>query len=264
MIAESSQAPAARTGLAGLVRLAAATGVRLGGTAVRGTMATTVGLARDVSSGEPLAEIVDRRVESVRSGVVRALGLAGYEGPPLPATALERDDASMSDLRAAGDELLRRLPDPAAQVQQHPAFAGILRELLPDEARILRFMALAGPQPAIDVRTRTPLGVGSELIAGGINLVAEMAGCARPERNQEYLANLDRLGMIYFSDERVEDPRRYSLVEAQPVASAAMSRARKSTTVYRSIRISRFGLQFCGVCFTLDGYDAGGWLEDVR
>jgi hypothetical protein len=91
-----------------------------------------------------------------------------------------------------------------------------------------------------------------------------MAGCAHPDRNQEYLANLDRLGMICFSNEQVEDPRRYSFVEAQPVASAAMARAKKATTVYRSICITQFGLQFCDVCFTLDGYDAGGWLKDVR
>jgi len=70
--------------------------------------------------------------------------------------------------------------------------------------------------------------------------------------------------MIFFSEEQVEDPRRYSFVEAQPVAAAAMARARKTITVYRSIQISQFGLQFCDVCFTLDGYDAGGWLNDVR
>jgi hypothetical protein len=255
--------PRKRTGAVGLVRLATVTTVRITAATVRGSLASTVDLARDVSSGEPMAEVVDRRVEAVRSGLVRVLGLAGHDFPP--ALPVRPGETEATDLRAVGDELLRRLSDPAAQAPGgHPAFARILGELLPDEARILRFMALAGPQPAIDVRTRTPLGVGSELIAGGINLVAQMAGCADPERDQEYLANLDRLGMIYFCDEQVADPRRYSFVEAQPVTSAAMARVRKSTTVYRSIRISRFGLQFCEVCFTLDGYDAGGWLEDVR
>jgi hypothetical protein len=242
----------------GLVRLAASAPLRAGGAVVRGSVTATAGLVREVSSGDPITEIVERQVEAVRSRLVRALGIDDL-APPAPAlTRGEPGRVPVADLRAQGDELLRRLPDPAPSDREgYPAFARILRELLPDEARILRFMALAGPQPAIDVRTRTRLGTRSELIAGGINLVAQMAGCAQPDRDQEYLANLERLGMICFSAEQVEDPRRYSLVEAQPAASAAMSRARKAATVCRSIRMTRFGLEFCDVCFTLDGRDAG-------
>jgi len=251
------------TGVTGLAHLAVTTTVRVTGAAVRGTVTVGVDLVREVVSGQPVTEIADRHVEALRSAVVRVLGLNGHV--PLPPAPIERDEPTPQDLRALGDALLRKLSDPERRSRkEHPAFARILRELLPDEARILRFMALAGPQPAIDVRTKTPLGVGSELIASGINLVAEMSGCAHPDRNQQYLANLDRLGMLRFSEEQVEDPRRYSFVEAQPVAAAAMARAKKTITVYRSIGITQFGLQFCDVCFTLDGYDAGGWLKDVR
>jgi hypothetical protein len=250
------------SGAVGLVRFAASTSMRMTAWAVRGTVAASTGLIRDVASGEPITEIMDRHAETVRYHVVRALNL--QNGQPV-VVRVQHDGSSLADLREQGDELLRQLGDPNVEPRnEHPAFARILRELTPDEARILRFMALAGPQPAIDVRTRTPLGVGSELIASGINLVAEMSGATYPDRNQQYLANLDRLGMISFSEEQVEDPRRYSFVEAQPVAAAAMARARRTVTVYRSIEITQFGLQFAHVCFTLDGYDAGGWLKDVR
>jgi hypothetical protein len=257
--------PRSYSGATGLVRFAASSTLRVSSWAVKGTWNASTELLRDVTSGQPITEIVDRQIETVRYRVVRALGLQS-QGPNQPVVVqVHRDGPSLRDLREQGDDLLRQLGDPQARPRnEHPAFAQILRELMPDEARILRFMALAGPQPVIDVRTRTPLGVGSELIASGINLVAEMAGSTYPERNQQYLANLVRLGMIFFSEEQVEDPRRYSFVEAQPVAAAAMARARKTITVYRSIRISQFGLQFCDVCFTLDGYDAGGWLNDVR
>jgi Abortive infection alpha len=253
------------SGATGLVRFAVGTTWRVSTGVVRGTVAASTGLVRDVVAGEPITGIVDRQIETVRFRVVRALGLQP-QGSQHPLVVRVRSDApSLADLREQGDELLRQVGDPPARPHnEHPAFSRILRELMPDEARILRFLALAGPQPAIDVRTKTPLGVGSELIAGGINLVAEMAGSTYPERNQEYLANLERLGMIAFSTDQVEDPRRYSFVEAQPVAAAAMARAKRTTTVYRSIRITQFGLQFCNVCFTLDGYDAGGWVKDVR
>ena len=37
-----------------------------------------------------------------------------------------------------------------------------------------------------------------------------------------------------------------------------VAQAKGAATVYRSIYLSLFGKQFCDVCFTLDGYDAGG------
>ncbi|MGQ0625627.1 MAG: Abi-alpha family protein [Sporichthyaceae bacterium] len=256
-------------GVGGLVRFAAGTGVRISAWAVHGTVTAATDLVRQVASGEPVTDIVDRQVEIVRSTVVKALALNNTPLPSVITSSAVRvanaaDEVTPAQLREQGDSLLRHVGTHGGGRTEHPAFPRILRELLPDEARIIRFMALAGPQPAIDVRTKTPLGVGSELIAIGLNLVAEMSGCTYPERNPQYLANLDRLGMICFSDEQVEDPRRYSFIEAQPAASAAMERAKKTMSVYRSVHITQFGLQFAQSCFTLDGYDAGGWLKDVR
>ena len=94
----------------------------------------------------------------------------------------------------------------------------------PDEARILRFLAVAGPQPAIDIRTKTPFGVGSERLAGGINLIAEMAGCTWPKRDRHYLANLNRLGLVRFSEEPVTD-RRTSAAQIATVASNPVYRS---------------------------------------
>jgi hypothetical protein len=256
-------------GAIGLAKFGAVASLHVATWATANTMKQATDLVRDINSGEPITEIVDARLESARSTMWRFLRLERLTPPAMaPAvspTARSRTSASLRDLRDQGDDLLRRIGDPGARPQnEHPAFSRMLDELVPDEARILRFMALAGPQPVIDVRTKTPLGVGSELIAGGINLVAEMAGSTYPDRNQQYLANLTRLGMIAFSEEQVEDPRRYSFIEAQPVAAAAMARAKRAHTVYRSIGITQFGQQFCEVCFTLDGYDAGGWVRDVR
>ena len=252
-------------GFSGLARFGASSLWRALGWAAKGTVESGRGLVKEVSSGEPILDIVDHRVEAARSAAQRALGI-GEVREDSDLTELSGRHTSYRNLRAAGDHLLRLSLDTESQPRdEHPAFARILEELAPDEARILRFMALSGPQPAIDVRTKTPFMVGSERIAGGINMIADMAGCTYPDRNQQYLANLNRLGMIRFSEEQVEDPRRYSFLEAQPVTMDAMARTKKARTVYRSIYLSLFGRQFCEVCFTLDdGYDAGGWIHDVR
>jgi len=179
------------------------------------------------------------------------------------ARSQRRDSAEA--LRERGDAILDS--SHIAKVQPydvHPSFSGILDELTPDEARILRFLAVAGPQPMIDVRTKTLFQLGSELLGSGINMVAEMAGCRWPNLDQHYFANLNRLGLVRLSSEPVADYRRYALIEVQIPALDALAKAKKSITVYRSIFLSEFGSQFVEMCLDTTGYHAGGWEHDER
>lgn len=172
---------------------------------------------------------------------------------------------SDADLRRHGDELIAKSQKPTGkQNQRHPAFDQILNELAPDEVRMLRFLAVAGIQPSIDIRTKTMFQVGSERLVSGVNMIADMAGCRWPESDQRYLANLNRLGLVRFSSEPVADYRRYALLEVQPRALEVTETVAKTISVYRSIYLSEFGAQFCKVCIDTDGYNAGGWATDER
>ena len=62
-------------------------------------------------------------------------------------------DSSPEALRAYGEELLRRSADVELSDDSHPAYARILEQLAPDEARVLRLLATVGDQPAVDVRS---------------------------------------------------------------------------------------------------------------
>jgi hypothetical protein len=158
-----------------------------------------------------------------------------------------------SSLRERGAELLRRSADVRIADDTHPAYERILGDLAPDEGRILRLLASEGPQPAVDVRTARPLNIGSRLVAPGLSMIAEQAGCRHRDRTHAYLNNLYRLGLIWFSRERLEDPRRYQLLEAQPDVVGAMRQAGRATTMRRSIHLTPFGEDFCQVCLPLDG-----------
>jgi hypothetical protein len=172
---------------------------------------------------------------------------------------------SDADLRHWGDELIAKSQKPTRkQAHRHPAFGQILNELAPDEVRMLRFLAVAGTQPSIDIRTKTMFQVGSERLVSGVNMIADMAGCRWPEADQRYLANLNRLGLVRFSSEPVADYRRYALLEVQPRALEVTEAIPKTISVYRSIYLSEFGKQFCEVCIDTDGYNAGGWATDER
>jgi hypothetical protein len=248
----------------GVVRVAGAVVWRAVTSITKGSVGAVNELAREIQAGEPITHIVDHQVALAQSVVLHALGIENGQGAQAPNWGPRRI-ASERDLRSVGSAMLKGSWQSASQPRtEHPSFALMLQSLTPDEARILRFLAVAGPQPAIDIRTKTPFGVGSERLAGGINLIAEMSGCTWPERDRHYLANLNRLGLVRFSEEPVTDRRRYAFVEAQPKATEPMERAKKARTIYRSIYLSLFGQQFCEICFDLEGYDAGGWASDDR
>lgn len=255
--------PGIPTDLVGLARIAGLSLRHIVGAVTKGAVHTATDLVDDIRAEKPMSRIIDERVDVLRRTALTALGLTatatGVYGPTEPGAVAE-------DLKAMGDAMITEGWDSAQQPRDvHPSFVPILHDLTPDEARILRFLAVAGPQPAIDIRTRTPFGIGSQRLADGINMIAYMAGCAIPDRDHHYLGNLSRLGLVRFSTEPVADFRRYAFLEAQPSAQAAYKQVHmRAISQYRSIYLSVFGRQFCEACFVLDGYTGGGWAADDR
>jgi hypothetical protein len=243
------------------------------GTVVRGSqwaVGTTYEVTREITQaaldGESSAEIAERTGNALRSIARSALGvtegsvreIVSYvptsNGPtsqqPLAVGPYLRS-ASTEELRRRGDALLARSADVYFTEDVHPAYDRILDELAPDEARILRFMALNGAQPAVDVRTNRPLGIGSELVQGDLTSVPEQAGVRYPDRARSYLINLNRLGLTLTSDDPVVLSR-YMVLEVQPVVEAALKKAGRAPKIVRkSLRLTEFGEDFCRTCFTI-------------
>lgn len=159
--------------------------------------------------------------------------------------------ATPDELRTSGDRLIALSAEPAgADDGAHPAFEHILRQLTPDEVRILRLLFSDGAQPAIDVRTNRPFGVGAETVAAGLSMISEVAGSRHHDRIASYLGNLHRLGLIWFSKEQVA-VQKYELLQVQPhVLEAMSSGGRYAKTVRRRIEITPFGRDFYRTCFS--------------
>jgi Abortive infection alpha len=230
-------------GAAGLLRIAASSGLSTAQWLMNRTVQTGSRVARGIAAGEPAARIVNDLGAELRSAARETLGIP--DDPPPP------PQPSTEDLRARGAELLRQSADVHFVEGTHPAYARILDELTPDEARILRLLALEGPQPMVDVRTNRPLGVGSELIEAGLSMIGRQAGIRNLSRTNAHLNNLFRLGLIWFSPEEVE-PERYQLIEVQPEVQTAMTKAgRGPKTIRRSIHLTPFGQDFTHSCLPL-------------
>jgi hypothetical protein len=172
--------------------------------------------------------------------------------PELPDKVAGSNGREPETLEERGEALLRKSSDVRYEYDNHPAYDRILSELAPDEARILRLLLLSGPQPSVDVRTGGPIGmVSSRLIAPGLNMIGARAGCRYVDRIPQYLNNLFRLGLIWFSGETLRDPLPYQVVEAQPEVLAAMKSVRMAKIVRRSIHLTPFGEDFCRVALNL-------------
>ena len=202
-------------------------------------------------------------IRGLRWGADVAQDLLGISGDEEPAASEpRREQTSARALRERGAELLRLSADINYEEDSHPAYARILDVMAPDEARILRLLMENGAQPAVDVRSGGPLGVGvvaTELIAPGLTMIGAEAGCRHLDRVPAYLNNLYRLGLIWFSREQVGDHLRYQVLEAQPEVIEAMDEAgRGARTTRRSIHLTPFGVDFCALCIppTTTEFDA--------
>jgi hypothetical protein len=234
--------------LPGVARLAAGMWVR---TAVWG-VETGARVVRALIPGEAIQIVED----GVRSRARDLLGVEEIDDRVrglMPAGQIGAGhlDGSKS-LRARGAELLRQSADVSEEEQIHPAYARILTELAPDEARVLRLLALHGPQPTVDVRAANLIGVGSQLVAQGLNMMGTEAGLRHPARVPQYLNNLDRLGLIWFSHDALDDPQRYQVLEAQPDTMEAIEKAGRARTVHRSVRLTAFGEDFVKVVLPVE------------
>ena len=251
--------PSFRDALPGLARIYASSWWNTAEWTVETTVRSSVRLARAAMGRESASELFDDTAADVRAYARRMLEILDREGRAGGVSELLRDDGvaaerttdSTTSLRAQGEELLRRSADVDYDEEAHPAYERILAELAPDEARILRLLVLAGPQPSVDIRAGFPLV--SDLVAPGRNMIGADAGVRYTERVPAYLNNLSRLGLIWFSREPVRDRLRYQVVEAQPdVLEALRKGGRTARTVRRSILLTPFGEDFCETCLPLD------------
>jgi hypothetical protein len=249
-----------------LARLAVSAWWRLTGLSVEALVSAWTRAVRGAMNGESPTQIIQGTEAELREYLRRVLGVEQMDGrAPEGAPSAAGDDAraARSDgaltpeaLRERGAELLRRSAEVDVDEEAHPAFERILEQLTPDEGRILRLLALEGPQPSVDVRTGGPMGlVKSDLVAPGLTMIGNEAGCRRPDRVHSYLNNLYRLGLIWFSREELDDLQRYLVLEVQPEVAEAMKRAGRGRTVRRSIHLTEFGLDFCKTCLPLESVE---------
>ncbi|WP_336001739.1 Abi-alpha family protein [Halorientalis halophila] len=229
-----------------VARIGAAALQRSSGYSVRSGVRTGPRLVRAAVTSESMVDLVEE-VRSITLGELDRMGIdTGFE--PDDADVERETDTLPADrdrLRRKGARLMEASADVDYVEEVHPAYASILDQVAPDEVRILRLLATEGRQPSIDVRDVGFVPLSSELIAAGLTMIGDEAGCQHGDRTHAYLNNLKRLGLIWFSDEPVEDVNDYQVLQAQPEVDEAIEEARRARIIRRSIHLTPFGVDFC-------------------
>jgi hypothetical protein len=241
----------------GIARITVVAWVRTAEWTVGSTARAGRRVARAVLSGESVPDLID----DARSGLRGLLGVSDIEDRIAGLMSGKASPSERTALREQGAELLRRSSEVEPDEVAHPAYARILSELAPDEARILRLMEESGPQATVDVRTWRPLDVGSRVVAPGLSMIGRHAGVRHADRIPAYLNNLNRLGLVWFTREPVESRSAYQVLEAQPDVIEAIKQAGRARVVHRSIQLTPFGRDFCETALPEDAGPTTGEFE---
>ncbi|TCP51885.1 uncharacterized protein DUF4393 [Tamaricihabitans halophyticus] len=209
----------------------------------------------------PGAGLVDRELRRVRRQV-RRLGKGAMDELARGVAAINRELAARGGpaangrpggLRAGMAELLgRALESDAAESKQY-LYQGMLRRLVPDEARILAALSDGTVYPVLDVAVRAAFGQQKELVLRNASTVGRAAGVALVEDAHVYLGRLLELGLAERGPARDSLETEYEVLRADPVVRAAEERARElgnraPRLIRGSVQLSPLGKDFWAAC----------------
>ncbi|MHB8125654.1 MAG: DUF4393 domain-containing protein [Desulfitobacteriaceae bacterium] len=135
----------------------------------------------------------------------------------------------------------------------HPSFVEIIKQLSPDEAKLLKFLPSKGLcKPIIDILEKKSNKEGEFVYFSNLSILGWDAKCDFPENTPIYINNLCRLGIaeIPASGYLVDDFRYDKILESQAFAKILEEAPEENKYNIRKkmFGISDFGVSFRNIC----------------
>lgn len=176
-------------------------------------------------------------------------------GPALESLRYTGHEDTLSDMYA---NLLAASMDKATSEGAHPAFVEIIRQLTPDEAKLVSLFLREMPFPLLNVRwefkEQTEAKKGGNDVLVNFSLLGEIAGCEFNHLVPAYIDNLCRLGLAEIPPMwAYMSPGVYDPLENSPVVTVVKKQIEqnpeiKASVERRGLRITELGKQFARVC----------------
>lgn len=193
-----------------------------------------------------------RRLDEVDDPYHAALTAASAMSRPAAVeatvTLVPARDNHAEPLRAAMAELLNHSIGFGRERAREYFYAVILRQLTPDEARILSALSDGSPFPAVDVVERTGLGGNGRVVLRNASTVGKAAGVSLPDQVPGYVTRLIGLGLVDLDEEVPSLETQYEILLTDETVRDAEQHVRRAKFVRRTIHVSRLGAQFWQAC----------------
>lgn len=138
----------------------------------------------------------------------------------------------------------------------HPGFVEIIKQLCPDEAKILRYFSIHTVIPTITLRYENEKSEGIDVVKNFSN-AGELAQCENPFEINKYFNNLIRLGLLESSqalsslvDKKLYEPlKNHRYIQAWTDESVLQKSAYKKVSFKESyMSLTDYGKSFCSIC----------------
>lgn len=133
----------------------------------------------------------------------------------VPAIEALRYTGAESELAELYANLLATSMDRVTAYRAHPGFVDMIKNMSPDEARMMRFLATHGDQPLINIKLVNDQGH-FRITHRHVSLLGIKAQCEHPSLAANYLDNLSRLGLLDIPDRYLTNESIYSEIEDYP------------------------------------------------
>lgn len=158
-------------------------------------------------------------------------------------------DGHVDPLRTAMAELLRLSTELDRERSRDYIFTAIIRQLFPDEARILAALSDGSNYALVHVAGRAALGGPQRIVLRNASSVGKAAGVTLPDLVPNYVTRLENLGLVEIGPEDPGLSIQYDILltdERVRAAEEEVRAVRKLTPRFarRTLRLSTLGNQF--------------------
>lgn len=157
-------------------------------------------------------------------------------------------DGQIEPVRAAMADLLNRSIGYGRARAEEYLYAVIVRQLTPDEARILAALSDGSLYPVIDVAERTALGGVGQVVLRNASTVGKSAGVTLLDQVPGYLTRLLGLGLVDVGQQEPSLETQYEILLTDDTVRAAEAQVKRAKFIRRTLWISRLGDQFWRAC----------------
>lgn len=164
-----------------------------------------------------------------------------------------------SEIRELYANLLANSMNSVVKDGVHPGFVEIIKQLNPDEAKILRYMSFHTTIPTITLRYEDEDGSGIEIVKN-FSDAGETAACEFPMQINTYFDNLIRLGLLESSTfSSLTDKSRYEPIKNHQYISIFVEAAARQVKYNKAklnegyMQLTDFGKAFCDACMQVSG-----------